>query len=231
MRSCAKYSRVFRMQTDQLVRALVASARPVRRLPDTARRCALWMGAALSLVAASVALLGVRSDLGERAHEAPFLLENAALVAVFVLGARSAFRLSVPALDRPRATLMAPLVPCAGWLVLVLLRGATGAALFASSATLGFPCVERVLALGVLPLAVAWVMLRAAAPLEYRWTGFCAALSAFALGALGMQMLCATDLPMHVLGWHCLPVLLLALVGAGLGRVAFLRRRPALRSQ
>jgi hypothetical protein len=212
------------MQTDALIRALVADARPVRRLLPAARRCVLWLGGAFSLVSASLLLQGVRADLGARSRDGFFLLDNAALLAIFMLGARSAFRLSVPDQERLPSTLAAPLAACAGWLGLVLVQGALAPVFFEASARPGFLCIERVLTLGALPLGAAWAMLRAAAPERRGWTGFCAALSAFALGTFGMQLRCPIDRPVHVLLWHCVPMLLLGILGAGLGRAALTRR-------
>jgi hypothetical protein len=212
------------MQTEALIRALVADARPVRRLLPAARRCLLWIGGACSVVTASLWLQGVRADLGARTRDGFFLLENAALIAIFVLAARSAFRLSVPDEERLASTLAAPLAACAGWLGLVLVQGALAPVFFEGSARPGFLCIERVLMLGALPLGAASVMLRAAAPERRRWTGFCAALSAFALGTFGMQLRCPIDRPLHVLLWHCVPMLLLGVLGARLGRLALTRR-------
>jgi hypothetical protein len=44
-------------------------------------------------------------------------------------------------------------------------------------------------------------------------------LSAFSLAALGTQMSCAVDTPLHLLCWHAVPMLLLGLAGGCLRRV------------
>jgi len=218
------------MKTEQLILALAADVRPVRRLPKASERCARWLVLALALIAVEAMLGGLRPDLAEKGRDAGFLLENVSLFLVCVLAARSAFGLSVPDAERPATTFSLPLLGFSLWLGLVLVRGRTGveageAELAASG---GMACVWRILALGMLPALACWVMLRRAAPLAQSWLGLFLSLSAFSLATLGTQTLCANDGPGHVLAWHCLPVLLLGLAGGCLGRAAFMA--PALRA-
>jgi hypothetical protein len=217
------------MKTDQLIQALVADLGPVRRLPKASGRCARWLGFALAFVTLCAALWGVRPDLAEKSRDAVFLLENASLLVAFVVAARSAFELSVPDNARRLTTFSLPLLAFLFWLGLVLVRGRSGvdAGVLDLAARTGRACVWRIGGLGMLPALACRSMLRKAAPLARAWVGLFLSLSAFSLAALGTQALCAIDAPLHVLQWHCLPVLLLGLAGGGLGRVAFMTRRPS----
>jgi hypothetical protein len=212
------------MKTEQLIAALVADVRPVRRLPKASERCARWLGLALALVAVGATFGGLRPDLAAKARDAAFLLENVALLSIFLLAARSAFELSVPDERRSLATFSLPLLALLLWLGLVLVRGqrAMGTAEFELAASTGRACVWRISGLGLLPAFASWAMLRRAAPLAGGWAGLFLFLSAFSLAALGTQTLCASDGSLHVFWWHCLPVLVLGLVGSGLGRAGFL---------
>ena len=212
------------MKTEQLIQALVADARPVQRLAKASTRCARWLSLALALVVVGATRGGLRPDLAEKARNAVFLLENAALLSVFFLAARSAFELSVPQEQRPLATFSLPLLAFLLWLALVLVRSQSGVGVgeFELAARTGRACVWRILGLGLLPALACWAMLRRAAPLAPGWAGLFLSLSAFSLAALGTQTLCASDGPLHVFWWHCLPVLVLGLVGSCLGRAGFL---------
>jgi hypothetical protein len=216
------------MKTEQLIRALVADVRPVRRLPKASERCARWLGLALALVAVGAKLGGLRPDLAAKASDVVFLVENAALLLAFVLAARSVFELSVPDDDRPVATFALPVLALLLWLVLVLVRGWTGVdgGDLELAARTGVACVWRILGLGLPPAFACWAMLRRAAPLPQVWVGLFLSFSAFSLAAVGTQTLCAIDAPLHVLWWHCLPVLLLGLAGGCLARAAFMTRAP-----
>jgi hypothetical protein len=211
------------MKTDHLIQALVADVRRVRRLPKASERCARWLGLSLAFVAIGAVFAGVRLDLAEKSRDASFLVENGTLLLVFALAARSAFELSVPDDERPFATFSLPLLALLMWFGLVLIRGRDDVdteALELATRT-GIACVWRILSLGVPPVFACWMMLRRAAPLPQRWVGCFLSLSAFSLAAAGTRALCARDGPLHVLLWHGLPVLLLGLAGASLGRAAF----------
>jgi len=83
-------------------------------------------------------------------------------------------------------------------------------------------CSFEILLLSLLPLTAALVVARRAAPLERAWTGLLAGLAAGALPALAMQLACLDD-PLHQLTRHLAPVLILAGLGALLGRFALRR--------
>jgi len=174
---------------------------------------------------AGTSALGVRPDLAAKTRDLAFLLENAALLCVFLLAAKSAFQLSVPDDIRSLWTYAQPVLGLSLALGLVLLRGHSGS-LDAPGVPLhhGRACLWRSAGLGALPVLVGWALLRRAAPQERRWVGLLLALSAFSLSTLGTQALCGNDAAPHLLRWHYLPLLLAGLAGAALGEVAFHKR-------
>jgi hypothetical protein len=113
------------------------------------------------------------------------------------------------------------------WLLLLVLLDQRG--LDGSEAALagGLPCVLRIAVLGALPACACLAMVRRAAPLERRWCGVLACLSAFSLAALGTQLLCARDGLLHVMLWHALPLAALGLAGGWLGESMLRRGRAA----
>lgn len=212
------------MTNDELVRALAADLRPVRRLARPESRGWRWAALALGCVAAGAMALGTRPDLGERLREGWFLLENGALLLVFLGAARSAFQLSVPGAARGRVARLVPALGLASWALLLAVRHlASGEA----GPDWGLGCVWRVIGLAAIPALAAWLMLRRAAPLRTGCTGWYTLLAAGAVAIVGTRALCANDAPLHMLVWHLLPVLLIAalgLVGGGLWRGRPVRR-------
>jgi hypothetical protein len=217
------------MESEEVVRSLVRDLKPVRRLRGVEWRTLLWAGFALSCVWIGTYALGARSDRFWRFLDPAHLRDNALLLLVFVLSARSAFQLSVPGTER---STVARMLPIAGLLLWVCLRATghspgTSDTLAGASAWMnGWPCFLKMSCLALLPTFAVLFMLRKAAPLSPGWTGSFALLSAGSLSIIGSQILCAKDAPRHVFLWHFAPVVAAGLVGIHLGR--WLLTRPSI---
>ena len=211
------------MTNDELVRRLVRELRPVRRLRGFEWRALVWAAAAFGWMALVVYALGGRPDSARRLGDAWFLAEGAALVALFVGSARSAFRSSVPGLGATRSV---PLVALGTWILLVAVDPSGSAEAVAAPHIFlpGSPCAWKTIILVFAPALCALLMLRRAAPLREGWTGLFALLACGALAMLGTQLVCRNDSVRHVLVFHVGGMIVAALVGIGAGRL-FLRRR------
>jgi hypothetical protein len=213
------------MTNELLIRALVADARPVRRLPPPEVRCVRWLGLALALTVTAALQFDLRADLAYLLGAHPlFSIDVACLLLLGLLSARSAFLLSVPA-PRSSSTLALPLAGFALWLVLLASQLALPGALQPGT---GWACVLRIAGLGAPALFTCWLLLRGAAPLAPGCAGLFMALASFSFSALASRLLCARDGALHLLLWHGLPVLVLAGLTALVAR-RFLRRAVASR--
>ena len=216
------------MNSEELVRSLVADLTPVRRLASVDARAMRWAVMALACVCLGSYALGSRPDLAGKLHDPAYLTESAALLVVFVAAARTAFHLGIPGAEPGPLARAVPIAGLFAWVLLLASRGSPGASdpLPAAGAWLdGLPCVGRMLGLAVAPTLAILLLLRRAAPGERRWTGLFAVLSSSALAILGTQVVCMKDAPRHLLLWHVAPVLIAALVGAGAGRLLLTCRR------
>ena len=202
------------MNSDELVRSLVADLRPVRRLRSSGTRTLLWAAFALACVCAGAYAFGTRTDLSAKLHDPSFLAEGASLLLVFLLSGRGAFRFSVPGMERRKTAPALPLFGVLAWLLLIAARHSSASEPVAPA---GLGCCVRMICLALTPTLGLWWMLRRAAPLERGWTGLLALLSAGSLAVLGTQAICAKDEPLHLLLWHFAPLLVVVLLGAGLG--------------
>jgi hypothetical protein len=210
------------VRSEELVRSLVEDLRPVRRLRGVDSRTLLWAAFALACVCIGVYALGARPDLSSKLGDPAYRYENASLLLVFILSARSAFHLSVPGLERGQATRTLPMVGLLVWLSIVALRYSSGAgepAAGAAASLAGWSCVWRMIRLALLPSVALFLMLRRAAPQRREWTGWFALLSSGSLAMMGTQLICARDEPRHVLLSHCGAVLLVGLVGMLVARL------------
>jgi hypothetical protein len=104
-------------KTQDLIEALVADARAVRRLRPPVVRTVVW----LLLPAAVLALLalarGARPDLEEQLARPDFVMGVAASLLTGVLAALAAFLLNVP--DRSRAWILLPVPSLLAWVVAI----------------------------------------------------------------------------------------------------------------
>ncbi len=208
------------MRTDELIVQLARAAGPVRPLPGPSVRLGRWTAAAVPVTALSVIVIGPRADVLTAIHEPAFVGLAVATLATVLLSAASAFVLSVPGAERSRLQRALPLLAGGVWvLVLVGLLTTSGDP---GRRVLALPihrlCVIEIAGLGVLPAWALFAMLRRAAPLRRAWSAALATLASVALGAAATQFLCPLDDPAHQLVGHALPVALLAIWGAIVGR-------------
>jgi hypothetical protein len=97
-----------------MIDGLVRDAAPVRRLRRPIVRSALWLGAALLVVALVAVLHGIRPDLTAHLTERNFLVSFGLALATGILAAIAAFIASLP--DRSRWWLLLPVPTLVLWL-------------------------------------------------------------------------------------------------------------------
>jgi hypothetical protein len=208
------------VNTDQLISALVADVKPVRRLLDPMQRAALWVAAALVCVSLGLLHFGVRRDIDSAWHDVTFILRLALLVSTMWLSVIAAFRLAVPGRDTrawsrwwPIIGLAALVALAAGEVITGLLYGDAGSPLRA------WMCVRKVAFVGTVPAILAVALIQRAEAVEPKWTALLGVLAAGAAGALTSELACPIKAPIHIMLWHVLPVALSAGLGAVIGSI------------
>lgn len=205
------------LETDELIRRLAMSARPVSRLRPPWMRTAQWLAIALPSVAIVVMLVSPRDDLAAKLAETPFLIEQVAALATAVTASIVAFCMIIPGYSRKLALL--PLPPLALWLG-SLGRGCLESWLQSDSGALQLSpdwiCFPSIAMVGAVPALVMVAMLRRGAPMAPRMTVAFGALAAAALGNFGLRLFHDQDASLMVLVWQFGSVALLsALAGWG----------------
>jgi hypothetical protein len=207
------------VQTDELIRKLVADARPVRRLSPWSLRAALWLLVALVSAAIVVLWFGARRDLASVVSTPAFAFEELMLLAITVTAAAGALLLSVPGEERSALVRWLPVTAAVAVLFWVggelVFAAATGGATGRFGPA--WHCVGRTISVGLVPGVVLLLMVRGAAPLRAAWAGLLALLATSAVGVLGTNIICPNDRPLHVLLWHVLPMTVIAAAGGALG--------------
>lgn len=216
--------------SERLIDSLTADARPVRRLRPPLVRAALWIAVAVTVVAVTVVVHGVRPDLLDKAREPLALLEWLAAVATGIGAFLAAFHLSLP--DRSSRWALAAIVPAAVWLATLGLGCladflADGMAAFAWGTS--WSCFRYITEMGLPLTIVVLLALRHAGPVRPVATMLAAGLGAAALSAAGLTLFHGLDAAWLVLIWHGLA--LLAVIGAASLGGAILRRVYAFNGQ
>jgi hypothetical protein len=216
-------------KTDDLIRAILTDAGPVRPLRSPFVRAAAWLAVAIAVVIVVALSFGLRTDLPTKLTERAFLLELAAAALTGSMAAVAAFCVSLP--DRSGLWLLLPVPAAILWLLTI------GYGCLTNWVTLGpdglaVGTTLRCLATAVLtsvPLAGTLVaMVRHAGPIRPRATATMGALAVGALTAGGLRLFHDLDATVLVLAWSFGMTGILVALGWTGGKTVFsmAARRP-----
>jgi hypothetical protein len=204
-----------RIRTDALIAQLSVAPAPPRFSPR-----AVAVGLALAALAGTLAYLwsmGPRVGLAESLLHPVSLLKIALPLALSALALTAAVRLAEPA--RPAA--LWPLALPAGIAVALFLwtlagtpAPAVGAAIIGETLV---KCLVSVVAMALLPLAVALAVLRRGAATRPALTGAVIGLASGAAATAGYALSCAEDSPLFFVTWYGAAIAIMAGLGAVVG--------------
>lgn len=208
--------------TEELIAALAADIRPVKRLKPPMVRAGLWLAAVAVPAGLALALFADWPTFMARISDPRVAAEVAAALLTGVLGVIAAFHLALP--DRSRRWALAPLAPAAAWLAVSGLgcwqdwvrRGPAGLQPGHS-----VQCVLFVLGVSI-PVGgfLLWSLARAK-PLEPVSTAAVGGLGAAAISAFLLQFFHPFEVTLSDLGLHLAAVLVVIAASTLTGRRAF----------
>lgn len=204
------------MDTDKLIDTLSGDLRPVKPLPSPLCRATGFSAAAIVIAAVFSLAAGVRDDAMTLAATPRFAAEIVLMAVSGFLSAFAAFHLSIPDTKIRRPVLLAVLAATTGWLFLALACCAGVDDMIHGHAD--YHCLRDLAVLAVMPVVAAFVLLSRGAPVWSGFAGYGMALSAASFSAAALRFLCANDNHGHLLLWHYIPVIVLALLGILLGK-------------
>lgn len=208
------------MQTNELVKTLAGDLKA--QSSDRFYRQAFWMwaGGTLALLGLSFLILPIRPDLSERIKSLFFDSGTFLCFITFLATAYVAYRSSIPGLLQKREVQIAQFFIVA-LVALLISKFPFGSVRGEWNGEFSFyrgGCGPLIFMLGAFETTVAILVARRGATTEPVRTGLWIALSAGALGLFIMQFICEHETFFHLLLWHAIPVGLLAVVGALIGR-------------
>ncbi|MFA5172446.1 MAG: DUF1109 domain-containing protein [Sulfuriferula sp.] len=202
---------------EKQIASLVADADSVQLAPSPLILWLKWMAIAVVYIVISLLVLGVRSDVWVRLHSAMFLAEMGVLVAIVATTALSASLLAYPDMyQRSRWTLI-PIF------MFVIFVGVIALAWQADNPSSpppvhSYQCSLTIAVLALLPAAWMFYSMRQLASTHRRFAGGVVMLSAFSIGAVTLRLSEQTNSIIHVIEWHYLPMIGVALLGVWLGK-------------
>ena len=195
------------MSHEDLIVTLASLATPVKRLPAPAVRMARWVLLASLVVGVGIAWRGLRQNWAAALVDPSFIVTTVLIVLVALLAAWATFALAVPGALRSPIMKWAPLAALGLWGVVLIQQVGLNAlvpTLFGEPVVAG--CMWKTYGIAVGPALIIILLARRAAPLDWRWTGGLAALSALAFGVVGTELICPVTRHVHLFSWHFLPV-------------------------
>lgn len=188
--------------TPELIRLMVADARPVHRLRPPFLRAGAWLACATAVLAVVAASFGLRADLGAKFQETVFVIEIGSSALTAVAAAIAAFHLGLP--DRSGRWILLPIPPLMLWLSTVGYGCLVNWVVLDSEGLIYWISVRCLLTimLGSTPLAVLLVfMLRHARAVRPMATAVIGALAVAGLTASALRIFHELDATIMVLIW------------------------------
>ncbi len=202
---------------EKLIATLSKDAVAVKPAPRPWLLSMQWLAVAACYLIISLAISGLRADWLQQLHKPWFVFEVLVLAGIFISTALSAAILAFPDLHQQRRAAYAPVWMFALFVIVLmfaLLADEPPAPLPMHS----FECTLSIFLFSLLPTVAIFYAMRKLASTHPQLSGVVAALFAFSTGALWLRLHEQTDSVIHVIEWHYLPMLVIAMMGMWLGR-------------
>lgn len=196
-----------------LVQHLAAGVKPTRRLWPVSIRLALCV--ALEIGILMWVMTGSGSDVIGRLKEPAYAMEVLFFGSAAVILTALALRSAIPGryLSTREATI-AGLLALAGTLLITASAPMDTTRSVAEFVRVGLQCALRIGLYSALPLAVLWWMIVRGASMQGGLSGLLAGGSAVFFAMTILRLECPNNEPLHILIWHLLPALGLAVFSA-----------------
>lgn len=207
---------------DDLINDLTRDLKPVKPIASLAQRVSVLSIIGFTLTVGAVfALQRVRPDFSIVMADPDYVIDVLLLLFAAILSAMSAAVLAVPD-TRLRAAVILPLVAAhLVWLFLILKSAYIALMLGAPHMSGMNNCATDLALLLILPLGMAVFKLMKASPIWHGLAGYTLSLSMVTFAATAMRFLCPNDTAAHLLFWHFLPAVGIAVFGFFLGWIVF----------
>lgn len=191
------------VETSKLIVALVADAKPVRRLKPPSVRAVLWCLACIPAIALIVWIYGgIGAEYSAELRQPSFVIESLACLLTGLTAAAAALNAAIP--GRSQRLLLLPLIPLSVWLAALfygcwhdwVTLGAAGVELDAD-----WGCAGQTALMAILP-GLLFVLLMRRLPIRSAAIACVAALAIASFAVLGTSFYHTDDSSLAFLFWH-----------------------------
>jgi hypothetical protein len=206
-----------------LVERLTVNLRPVRRMWPVGARLGLWL--ILEALVLAWVVTHTHNDFMTKLEGPRYLMEVVLFAGAAIGAALIALRSAIPG-RRLRATEIGVTIGMvlAGTGLVIMQPLSTGYPL-SEFISVGRRCAIETCVLAAVPWVVLWWAVKRGAPMRGWLTGLAAGGASVLFSFAWMRLKCPIDERLHLLVWHFLPALAIALLSA-LAGAAWLRFRP-----
>lgn len=208
------------MNTNELIANLSAQA-PSKTL-GTPRYYALRLGAVLAAYATGAQIfLGLRLDLAVQFTRPMFAIEVVLLALLAVASAGAAILSMYPDAYQKKSLLKLPygiFAALAAFILFQLSMPHDPMMAMPELGAHGMECALCIASVAIVPSALIFGLLRKGASVHPLRSGSFAVLAASGIGCITLRLAEVNDSLMHLVGWHYLPTLLFAALGAIIGK-------------
>lgn len=212
------------METEDLLDALVANLKPVRRAPRPLMQLAIWIALSVPVLAIVTAIMGPRPDLPALLRQPAFLAAEGFSVATGVISAYVAFCAGRP--DQPGWKLLLPPVLLVAWLM-ELGRQCLGLSVQRVAGAFALHmdplCLPAIALAAIVPALVMVVQLQRTTAFRPMHASFCGALAAAALAETALRLFHAEPSFVTLLVWQMGSVAIFAIAAGSIGQLVVTR--------
>ncbi len=207
------------LETSKLIVALVADAKPVRRLKPPSLRAVLWSVACVPAIALIVWYYGgIGAEYGTEVRQPSFVIESLACLLTGLTAAAAALNAAIP--GRSQRLLLLPLIPLSVWLAALcygcwhdwVTLGVAGVELDAD-----WGCAAQTALMAIVP-GLLFVMLLRRLPIRSPAIAGVSALAIASFAVLGTSLYHTDDSSLTFLFWHVGAAAVITCAGFLIGR-------------
>lgn len=206
------------MQTAELIDNLAQKMDPVSPAPSPAKLVGKWSRLAIMYIAGAIWVLGIRLDFISKLHSVLFDAELFTLAAITGSCMLASAVLAFPDMYQRKKLVLLPFILFAAFALLM------GVSFYADNPPAPVPhhdkeCLLSISWMSLFPAAFILYNIRKLASTHSYLTGCICVLGAFSMGAFILRISENTDSVSHLLEWHYLPMLGVAVIGLFIGKL------------
>lgn len=199
--------------TDSLIDSLTDDLKPVKRLLHPYARILPWIFVAIVYLAGIANFLGIRMDIMDKLHEAPFLFEMVLASLIAITGAYAAGLSTIPDMRSQQWFMAVPATQAGIFLIFVICTLIAEGTDHHSLPRLAMHhCFSDGLLIAFVPIIMLILLVKRGATTHPNLSSFMSILSVGALGWMTLRLTCGSDNLGHMFLHHFGPYLLLGII-------------------